>query len=244
MKKILLASASKAFLNRNSNLLLNRGLQLYTASSGKEALKLHADNLFDLILSDLELEDMGGCTLCSHVREVEKLQRVPVILTCHNISDKIERVAKSGASAMILKPIDPLQLLETIARFIDLPVGMHKRVVLNVKVVVKELDVVFFCSSEDISNSGILLVTEYHLDLGSRIICQFTLPGSLQIEAAGEVIRSMCTLKRRTLYGVKFIDIPLSYRRAIDDHVALSATPVVRATDRTVHPRSTAHCSK
>jgi len=213
---------------------MNRGLKLFTASRGEDALKMHEDMLFDLILSDLELEDMGGCTLCSHVRDVENSRDVPVILTCLNISNNLERVKKSGASAMILKPIDPFHLLETIGRFVDLQVGVHKRILLNVKVLVKELDLVFFCISEDISNSGILLMTEYHLDLGSRIICQFSLPGSLEIRTGGEVVRSMSTLKRRTFYGVRFIDIPLSYRRAIDDYVASSANPVIRSIDHTV----------
>jgi CheY-like chemotaxis protein len=232
MKKVLLASASKAFLSRNTNLLMHRGLRLFTTSRGEDALRMHEDTLFDLILSDLELEDMGGCTLCSQVRSGGDSASVPVILTCLNIADNLERVEKSGASAMLLKPVDPLQLLETVARFIDLPIGAHKRVVLNVKVTVRDSSAVFFCLSEDISTTGILLMTEYHLELGSRITCQFILPGSLEIEATGEVVRSMSTLKRRTYYGVKFGDIPLSCRRAIADFVASSAQPAARGDGR------------
>jgi CheY-like chemotaxis protein len=71
MKKVLLASASRVFLKRNANLLKGRGFQLITTLSGAEALKLHKENLFDLVLADLKLEDMCGCTLLSMVRDEE-----------------------------------------------------------------------------------------------------------------------------------------------------------------------------
>lgn len=220
MKKVLLASASRAFLNRNTNLLLKRGFQLFTATSGAEALRLHEEHLFDLILSDLELEDMAGNKFCYLAHTGEPKRHVPVILTCHNIPGTLERVRQSGASAILIKPIDPIQLVETIGRFIDLQIGMSTRVVLDVTVIISKYNEEFTCFSHDLSNAGILLETGYQLDLGDRIVCRFTLPGSCQIEAVGEVIRSMSTLEGKALYGVKFIDLPLSCRRGIDDYVA------------------------
>jgi len=235
MKKVLLASASRAFLNRITNLLLKRGFQLFTATSGAEALKLHHEHFFDLILSDLELEDMGGNKFCSLTHSGESLRYVPVILTCHNIPASIEKVRRSGASAILIKPIDPLQLVETIGRFIDLQIGKSKRVVLKVTVISRKHEQEFTCFSHDLSNTGILLETDYQLELGNRIVCRFALPGSCQIEAEGEVIRSMCTLEGKALYGVKFIDLPLSCRRGIDDYVASNAHAVNSARNQALH---------
>ncbi|MBP1728610.1 MAG: response regulator, PilZ [Deltaproteobacteria bacterium] len=223
MKKVLLASASKVFLKRNTNLLKGRGFQLISTMNGAEALKLHKEYLFDLVLADLKLEDMCGCTLLSLVREEEASRHVPVILICHKISGSIERVEQSGASAMLLKPIDPIQLIETIGSFLDMQIGRSKRVVLNVKVLVKKIDLEFYCLSYDISNTGILLETEYNLDLGVRIMCRFTLPGSCKIEAEGEVIRYMSTLEYKSLYGVKFINLPLPYLKSIEHYLAATA---------------------
>jgi CheY-like chemotaxis protein len=223
MKNILLASASKVFLRRNSNLLLRRDLELFTAMSGAEALRLHEEHSFDLILADLDLEEMSGCAFCSLVRQGESFQQVPIILICHNFTDSIEKASQSGASAILLKPIDPIQLVETIGRLIDLKMVRCKRVVLNVKVLIKKLELEFFCLSSDISTTGILLATEYQLELGSRIICEFTLPGSCRIETEGEVIRSLSTVQRKGLYGIKFIDLPLPYRQAIDSYVNSTA---------------------
>src|SRR5512137_286386 len=105
MKKVLLASASKVFLKHNSSLLSQRGFQLVTLTNGAEALKLHAEYTFDLILADLQLEDMSGCTLCSLIRREESLRHIPIVLICHNIEGSIRRIEQSGASAMLLKPI-------------------------------------------------------------------------------------------------------------------------------------------
>ncbi len=220
MKKVLLASEYKVFLRRNTNLLMRRGFQLFTATSGGQALNLLDNHHFDLIIADFKLDDMSGCTLCSLIRKEDKFKHLPVILACHNIPGSIERVEQSGATAMLLKPIDPLQMLETIGSFIGLHLGRSKRVVLKVKVVSTEANLEFFCYSHDISNTGILLETDYQLALRSRINCQFTLPDLYQIETDGEIIRCMSAMECENLYGVKFIALPLSCRRAIDNYVA------------------------
>jgi len=232
MKKVLLVSSSRVFLKRNSNLLQGRGFQLFTAMSGAEALKLQRESFFDLILADLKLEDMCGCTLFTLLRSEEDSQHVPVILICHKFSGSMERVQQSGASAMLLKPIDPVQLIETIGSFLDMQIGRSKRVVLNVKVLVKKIDLEFYCLSHDISNTGILLEAEYQLESGSRILCQFTLPGSIRIETEGEVIRFVSTREDECLYGVKFIDLSLTYHKAIDRFLA---TPAVSPISAMVH---------
>jgi len=97
-----------------------------------------------------------------------------------------------------------------------------KRALFSVKVLSKMGAVEFDCISRDISITGILLEAEYHLAIGDRIICQFTLPGADQIETEGDVVRSVKTLERIYLYGVQFVGLPLSSRRVIDNFVVTS----------------------
>lgn len=221
MKKVLLASASKVFLKRNTNLMMGMGMgfRLFSVTTGAEALKLNKEYHFDLILADLKLEDMGGGTLCTLIRKEEASRDVPVILICHNIPGSIERIEQSCATAMLIKPVDPIKLLETVGSYLDLQLVRNRRVVLQVKVISKKSGLEFFCFSHDISNTGILLETEFQLALGSRIVCQFTLPGSCRIEPEGEVIRCMSALECENLYGIKFVYLPTSSRRAIDDYI-------------------------
>jgi len=217
MKKILLASSSKSFLQRNRNLLTRENFQLFTAHGGAEALQLHKEHLFDLVLADLHLKDMGGDALCSLLRS--EIADVAVILICYDKPDEHERVARCGADAKIIRPIQPEQMIETIGSLLDMQLTRTKRAIFKVRVLSKKGTMEFYCLSLDISITGILLETGNHLDIGDRIICQFTLPGSSRIETEGDVVRSIKT-PDLFKYGVQFVGLSLSFRREIEHYVA------------------------
>jgi CheY-like chemotaxis protein len=225
MKKVLLVSGYISFLTRNSNLLRNRGFQILTAQSGGEALKLHKEYHFDLILVDFKLEEMGGCTLCSLIRKGENLPQVPIIMACHNLPGSIERVAECGASSMLLKPIEPINLMETVSGFLDFPLIRSRRIILRVNVLSKAYEQEFFCFSHDLSNTGILIETDYQLAIGSQITCKFTLKDICDIEAEGEITRMTTGLECENLYGVKFVVLPMSCRKNIDKYIAAIEAP-------------------
>lgn len=228
VKKFLLASESKSFLKRNTSLLQRREIQLFTVTSGEEALKLHGECQFDLILTDLELEDMDGFTLCSQIRQREVTKTIPIIVTCHKTPGNLEKVTQSGATEMLIKPIDPFELVGAIEQCTNLKMIRHKRVELDVKVMLKANDIEVSCDSYDISSTGILLMTGVDLALGMRITCHFTLPDSYPIVADGEIIRAMSTLMRKSLYGIKFIHLSPSNRAAINEYVNLIANSGAR----------------
>jgi len=227
MKKILLTSTYMLFLRKNSNLLSKRGFEVFTTSNGGEAFKLHQEHKFDLIFSDFRLEDMGGCTLCSLIRKKDNSHHVPIVIACHNFPGSIESVEQCGASAMLIKPVETIKLIETLGGFLDLEVGRSKRVVLNVEVIAKNGAKEFSCFSHDISNTGILIETEQLLDIGSRLICKFDLPGFCQIETEGEITRRIISLEGGYLFGIKFVALPLSSRKAIDSYIESLLVPEV-----------------
>jgi len=222
MKKVLMASPSKAFLGRNTALLMNQGFRFFTASSGSEALKLHAELEFDLILSELELNDMDSCDLCSQIHQKDDLKSLPVIIICHDKVQHLQRVKQSNAAAILLRPINPTHLLITIGSFIDMQLARSKRVGLNTTVLIKKQGMELACDSSDISATGIRLVTEHKLDLGARISCMFALPEICQIQAEAEVIRynEASNGKAKNVYGARFIDLSMSHRNAIAKYVA------------------------
>jgi CheY-like chemotaxis protein len=232
MKKILLASSKDDFLRRNTNLLMSWSFKLFTATRGKEILDLNKEHDFDLILSDSELEDMSGSEFCSLIRHDESSRNVPVILTCHNIPGIIESFEQSGANAIILKPIDPIQLLENIGKYIGIRLVRDKRVAFKHDVTCEINGLKFVCSSHDISISGIFLETDSKLDLGSRITCRFTLPDSCNIELSGEAIRCISSLNGYYRYGVKFISVPSTCQKALGNFIA-SASNIQTATQNT-----------
>jgi CheY-like chemotaxis protein len=220
LKKILLVSSSKSFLARNRNLLTREDFQLFSALSGAEALQLHQEHQFDLFMADLHLHDMGGDALCSALRSGEAAGDVAFILICYDKSDEHARVSQSGADAKIIRPVQPEQIIETVGSLLDMQLGRTKRAIFTVNVLSKKGAVMFSCISLDISITGILLETDYHLDIGDRIICRFTLPGASQIETEGEVDRAVKAQESAYKYGVQFIALPLPSRKEIENYVA------------------------
>lgn len=219
MRKVLLASGYLLFLKKNATLLMKRGIQVFAATSGAEALKLHKEHQFDLILLDYRLEDMSATTLCTLIRGGDVSPLVPIIVTCHNIPGRVTRLEECGADACMVKPIDPIKLMETIGNFLGLQLGRSKRVVLKVKVMSRIFDLEFYCFSHDISNTGILLETDFDLALGSLVTCQFTLPDTADMEVEGVVSRFMTTANCENLYGIKFVALPVSARKTIDNYI-------------------------
>lgn len=219
MKKVLLASASKTFLSRNEALLANKGFHFYTSSSGIEALRLHEEQAFDLILADLELADMDGCRLCAEVYKTEVSQHVPIVIICHDMDVQVQKVKQSAASAILLRPINPTHLLITIGSFLDMQLARSKRVEFKAKVVCREPAAELLCNAHDISVSGILLESEQRLDLAGRLTCLFAVPGSGQIQAEAAVARSFAASDGSRFYGVKFTEIQAADRNAIKRYV-------------------------
>lgn len=231
MKRVLLVSAYLLFLRKKETLLMKREIQIFTATSGEDALKLHGMHHFDLIVIDSKLEDMFGGTLCALIRGGKRFPLVPIVATCNDIPSSVERVERSGATLILIKPIDPIKFIETVGIFLEMELRRSKRVVLSVKVFCNKNNEEFLCTSHDISNTGILLETDYPLTLNSRIICQFTLPGICMIEVEGITVRLMASEDYAYLYGVQFVALPLSARKAIDRYIASIPEPTPIPSD-------------
>jgi len=222
VKKVLLTSSSSAFLKRNVTLVTGKGFQLFTAANGSEAVKLHQKHLFDLILSDLELADMDGGTLCAEVHHAEPSAAVRVVLICLNTSESLDKVKQSNADAILLRPIDPSQLLVTIGSFIDMQLARSTRVEFIAAVSGRKQGKEFSCISHDISSTGILIGTDVQLAAGELINFDFKLFDATQIQTDVEVARCISAPDGNMLYGVKFIDLPEAKRDAIKKYIALN----------------------
>lgn len=224
MKKILLASSSAAMLERNLNLLMRRGFQLFGVRTGREALQFHREHTLDLIVAEMQLEDMGGDSLCSRMRIEGNARDAAFILICQDQPDHLQRVASCSANAMLLRPVSPVQLMEMVGKFLAVEMLRSKRADLHVTVEVADRNGgEFCCHSRDISRSGIRLESDLHLDQGSRITCKFTLPLEGLVEAEGHVVRQMRIGEGLSQYGVQFVNLSTAGRRQIETHVARNA---------------------
>jgi CheY-like chemotaxis protein len=219
MKKILLVSSSDPFLERNRAFFKRTDIRIHTATSGVDALMMHHEMAFDLILSEMKLDDMGGDQLCARVKAEELFGPLAFVLVCRDNDEELARANECGASAVLPKPLKPLQLIKTVSRFLTVQVPRSKRVALRVRVLSKLGESLFTCLSHNVSTSGILLETEHLLQIGDELVCIFEIPGSGEINAEGEVVRKARSLDGTHQYGIQFIRMDKNSRLEIDRYI-------------------------
>jgi DNA-binding LytR/AlgR family response regulator len=177
---------------------------------------VHKAERVDLIITDLDMPDISGDKLCSMIRKDEELKHVSIIIVCTTAASDIERVSRCKANSFITKPIQPELLLDKVAQLLNITERKSYRVLLKVSVNGKSEDSSFFCSSKDISSTGILLQTDRRFAKGDIISCAFFLPDSLRVFVDAEIMRVGKNHDNTFLYGAKYVDLSPEYRSAIE----------------------------
>ncbi len=220
MKKILIMSSSPSFIERNGALLRRSDFSILNVSNASTGLKILGSETIDLVLVDISLDDMSGDAFCRVVGMKPSSSKFALVLVCNDNSSDIDSLKDCGADVLLARPVKPLQLIKTVGQFLTVQLVRSRRVSLRVKVTSKKDLVEFFCISHNISLTGLLIETEYFLEIGGTIICQFQIPGSLQVETEGEIVRSERTMDGAHLYGVYFTTLSRAYRHEIDIYIA------------------------
>ena len=103
-----------------------------TASSGQEVLLLVASQRFNLFLMDIELPDMSGLDVISHIREKDPQARV-IVNTVHEEVWFIKDLIAHGVNGILFKSVDSSKIAEAIRCVLDgktyyCPYAEHVRV--------------------------------------------------------------------------------------------------------------------
>ncbi|HPL63819.1 MAG TPA: response regulator [Syntrophales bacterium] len=78
------------------------------AGNGKEALEILSHTWVDVILSDLNMPEMGGMEMLAELKRDKMLKEIPVIIvTTEGSEDRKHMVCTMGASGFIRKPFLP-----------------------------------------------------------------------------------------------------------------------------------------
>jgi two-component system response regulator AtoC len=98
-------------------LLVQAGIEVAAASSGREALGMLEDRPVDVMITDLNMPEMDGMTLLGRVNA--QWPAVPVvILTAHGTVPVAVEAMKRGACDFVLKPFDRDELLFVVRKAI------------------------------------------------------------------------------------------------------------------------------
>jgi DNA-binding response OmpR family regulator len=220
MKKILLVNSSRHFFDEGKSLLDRKDFQVFVAPSALEALQIHRNEHMNLVVSELEVPGMGGDVLCVRIREEAEVRAVSFILICNDNPSEIERASRCGANAFLKKPFKAKTILEHVEKLLAISIRRGYRVLLRAKVIGSKDDAVFFCTSQNLSATGMLIETDRHVKSGDQITCSFYLPGSAHITAEGEVVRIESAPEGKHTCGLRFINLPPEYQYAIEQFIS------------------------
>ncbi len=225
MKKILIAEPLRSSLEKEKSFLQRADVKMFFAATNDEIMSIHSAEKVNLIVTQLVMAGIPTEQLFAAIRTDDALRKVSLIIVCPDKPGDRERAQQCSPNVILTLPLDTGELLKKTQHLLNIPWRESYRVLLSVNIEGNSRDKAFFCRSENISTTGLLLETDKVLREGDRLICSFFLPESKQINAAGEVVRAMKqsdkTVTRQ--YGVKFDRLLPDAKSAIEGFVAKKA---------------------
>jgi len=109
-EKVLLVDDEKDFIEALGERMGNRGMNVSTTTSAKDALKKVEEEPYDAIILDLQMPEMDGIEALKAIKKKNPDMQV-ILLTGHATVEKGIEAMKLGAMDLIEKPAD----IETIA---------------------------------------------------------------------------------------------------------------------------------
>ncbi len=231
MKKIVIAQDIDEILKKRNTFLDRSDMRVFTAKTTDEVLQIHNTVRVDLIIINLDMPGMSSKQLCSQLKEDGERGAVPVIMVCAHSLRAIERSSHCGARAVITRPIKPAQLLTKAKKLLGLSWRETYRVLLNIAVEGSVNNTRIVCNSLDISLDGMLIETDHICSIGDRLSCSFFLPDMSQVQATGEVVRTVIPAPgvKSHWYGVHFLDVSPDAEKILETFIDTNASKALVA---------------
>ena len=120
--KVLLAEDTPINQTLATIILTRMGCEVTVANNGREAVEAFAGGVFDLVLMDIQMPEMGGIEATQAIREMESQQArrpTPIIaVTANALKGDRERYLEAGMNGYVSKPISVEALKSEIQRLL------------------------------------------------------------------------------------------------------------------------------
>jgi two-component system chemotaxis response regulator CheY len=114
---VLTVDDSRAMRDMLRHSLLAAGFRVIQAEDGVHGLEVLANETPDVIVTDINMPRMDGFGFIEAVRRDESRRAMPVlVLTTEVDAEKKNRARAAGATGWIVKPFDPVKLVDAIRR--------------------------------------------------------------------------------------------------------------------------------
>jgi signal transduction histidine kinase/CheY-like chemotaxis protein/HPt (histidine-containing phosphotransfer) domain-containing protein len=99
-------------------------VEIREATNGQEAIELVKNNVFDIILMDVQMPVMNGFDATRYIRSqgTDQAKKIPIIaLTASVLRTDLDKCLEAGMNSYIPKPFNPQQLIIGIANVLKIP---------------------------------------------------------------------------------------------------------------------------
>ncbi len=101
-------------------ILEKNGYDTFLAMNGRDGVNAATKQLPDLIIMDLAMPEMDGWTATRLIKSDTRTKSIPLItLTAHALPGDRQRAMDSGCDEYITKPMDLLELVESVDHWLS-----------------------------------------------------------------------------------------------------------------------------
>lgn len=123
MAKILVVDDCRFTVQIISKILENNGFEVIKAFNGNEALAQFKQHEFDLLLTDLNMPELNGVELITHLRGIDKYQALHIVMLTTETREEVNKTLPCPVAAddWIVKPINSAKILDSVKGFLSAP---------------------------------------------------------------------------------------------------------------------------
>lgn len=175
--KVLLADASVFSLELLKDFLRQSQVQIFTATSGPEAVNQARKLRPDLMVIDHGLPEMNGLDCCRALKAEQLLCEMPIIFLLPRGQEEDERTARTiGCAAVLTKPLDRRDFLEVGRDLLERIERREPRILCRATIACRFGQETVFGTIEDISPHGMFVGSCHLAQPGEVLRIKFLLP--------------------------------------------------------------------
>ena len=147
--KILIVDDEKSFRELLRAILKKRGYEAQCAKNGLEAVKMMNLDYYDIILTDLMMDEMNGMELIKYIKN-NNLNTKAIIITAYGSIENAVEAIKEGAFSYFIKSNSPQELIFEIEKIVKINKLSFENSILKTQI--PSLDAMLSTKSEKFAN--------------------------------------------------------------------------------------------